>query len=118
MTSSDIQEITQKLKRKEAELLRSICQRDGVQIQQSADAVEMVLSAQARQMAADNLSRSSELLLQVRTALRQLEAGEFGICVRCDDDIHVARLKAVPWASLCIRCQEKQDRQNRARAAA
>ena len=28
----------------------------------------------------------------------------------CDEDIHPKRLAAVPWAALCIQCQEAIDR--------
>jgi RNA polymerase-binding transcription factor DksA len=32
------------------------------------------------------------------------------MCEQCDKDIHPKRLAAIPWAALCIRCQETLDR--------
>ena len=36
--------------------------------------------------------------------------GSFGICLHCDEEISLKRLKAVPWTPYCIRCQEAVDR--------
>ena len=38
------------------------------------------------------------------TALRRLEAGEYGVCQRCGRAIDPARLEARPDAALCIDC--------------
>jgi RNA polymerase-binding transcription factor DksA len=43
-------------------------------------------------------------LAQVEHALRRLEAGSYGLCERCGQLIHPERLKALPYASLCIGC--------------
>jgi DnaK suppressor protein len=57
-----------------------------------------------------NLERNSNWLREVRAALRRIDAGTFGICVCCDENINPKRLTAVPWASSCIVCQEAADR--------
>jgi DnaK suppressor protein len=36
--------------------------------------------------------------------------GTYGICLCCEDPISVKRLQAVPWAELCLGCQERSDR--------
>lgn len=46
------------------------------------------------------------LLGQVEAALARMDRGEYGICERCGDEIDFARLKAIPYATLCIRCQQ------------
>ena len=43
-------------------------------------------------------------------ALEQLEAGTYGICENCGNPIGKLRLQARPRATLCMTCQEKQDR--------
>jgi DnaK suppressor protein len=32
------------------------------------------------------------------------------VCLHCEEDIPLKRLKAVPWAAFCIQCQERADR--------
>jgi DnaK suppressor protein len=39
------------------------------------------------------------------------DRGEYGKCVRCGEDINEKRREAVPWATMCIRCQEETERE-------
>ncbi len=45
----------------------------------------------------------------VRAALARMDAGTYGVCTRCGAEIPVARLEAVPAASLCIQCKEAEE---------
>ena len=49
-------------------------------------------------------------LLQVEQALKNISEGTYGVCDECGEDIEEKRLKAVPWATYCLRCQELADR--------
>ncbi|HYM12582.1 MAG TPA: TraR/DksA family transcriptional regulator [Bryobacterales bacterium] len=40
-------------------------------------------------------------------ALTRMELGSFGRCLECGEEIGAKRLDAVPWASLCVICQEQ-----------
>jgi DnaK suppressor protein len=57
----------------------------------------------------------SKMLSEVRTALTRIEYGSYGFCLNCDEEIGTKRLRAVPWTSLCIMCQELDDQQRFAR---
>ena len=63
---------------------------------------------QAKELALrQNLERT---LHQVEHALRRFERGTFGICEACGQGVGVARLNALPYARLCIRCEARRDR--------
>jgi DnaK suppressor protein len=47
----------------------------------------------------------------LREALERIEDGSYGVCLKCDEDISLKRLKVVPWAAFCLRCQESADRE-------
>lgn len=49
-------------------------------------------------------------LLQVERALETIDEGTYGTCHECGEEIEEKRLKAVPWASFCLACQELSDR--------
>src|SRR6185503_11253063 len=49
--------------------------------------------------------RNQDHLEQVEAALRRLDEGTFGACVRCGRPIAAERLDALPWAAHCIDCQ-------------
>jgi RNA polymerase-binding protein DksA len=57
--------------------------------------------------------RASQHLSQVDAALARLDAGTFGLCVRCGTEIAPERLDALPWAAHCITCQTAVDRGQR-----
>jgi RNA polymerase-binding transcription factor DksA len=59
-------------------------------------------------------SAEGRLLYSVTEALRRLYRNEYGVCGSCGKDIGKARLEAIPHASLCVSCQEKQERETNA----
>ena len=34
------------------------------------------------------------------------DSGDYGICLGCEEPIPDKRLRALPWARYCVRCQE------------
>lgn len=59
--------------------------------------------------------RDRQALASIREALARVEAGEYGICEECGDDIAQARLKAQPMATLCVHCQSRREDEERTR---
>ena len=57
--------------------------------------------------------RERKLINKIREALERIEAGEFGECEDCGDQIGEARLKARPVTTLCIECKTEQERQEK-----
>jgi len=57
-----------------------------------------------------SLSNSERKLLeQVDEALLRIQDRCYGVCASCEDALNLKRLQAVPWATLCLKCQEKQE---------
>ena len=70
-------------------------------------------------VATDNYDREFSLglasgerksLYELDDALKRIEEGSFGICDVCKGSIAKIRLKAVPSARLCIKCQQKREK--------
>jgi len=57
--------------------------------------------------------RERKLANKIREALERIDAGEFGICESCEEEIGEARLKARPVTTLCIDCKTEQERQEK-----
>ena len=53
--------------------------------------------------------RRSRIRAEIQAALKRIENGCYGTCLRCHRPIALMRLDAVPWAAFCIVCQEKVD---------
>jgi RNA polymerase-binding protein DksA len=54
-----------------------------------------------------------DLLKKVEMALQKIEQGTYGICDMCKKDIPEERLKALPYANLCIACKQKEEKESR-----
>jgi DnaK suppressor protein len=86
-------------------------QREEICIVESNEQIETVQLAGQREFAARSLERQTRVLGQVEAALDRIHAGEFGICLDCEEPISPKRLAALPWAAYCLQCQESHDAQ-------
>jgi DnaK suppressor protein len=50
----------------------------------------------------------AKILQAIEEALQRIEKGTYGICRDCGEPIAEARLHAIPWTRVCIKCKEKQ----------
>ena len=109
MTQTDLAKFREVLRTKQTELTK-IRGLENIAIERSADVLEEADYKTARELAIAGLHRDSTVRRSVASALLRTQDGSFGTCVHCDGDISPRRLEAVPWTSLCIRCQEAADR--------
>jgi DnaK suppressor protein len=109
------------------ERFRTLLEKRRLQLRQSVSRTEEdgrdVQSADTAQDIADRASSSyqkeflfalsnndRQFLQMVERALSSIEAGVYGECEQCGEEINERRLEAVPWARNCIACQEKLER--------
>lgn len=50
-----------------------------------------------------------DMLVRIDTALVKMDKGTYGVCDRCGSKIDPARLKAVPYANMCITCKTEEE---------
>ncbi len=60
-------------------------------------------------------SNDRELLSRIQTALKRIKDRTYGACAGCKKSIAVARLKAIPYAEYCLKCQESMENGPRSR---
>ena len=53
--------------------------------------------------------REHKLIKKIKKALERIEAGTFGVCESCGEDIDMKRLKARPVTTQCIECKTKEE---------
>lgn len=85
--------------------------RDGLPAETSGviDFEERSLDAEEQGVGFSVLELTSRTVQGLETALQRLEAGKFGACSDCRCKISDARLRALPFAALCLACQAKHD---------
>lgn len=107
--STDLNAFRRTLEAKRAELSAGTANRDEIRIENAAEDFDRIQQRMNREVAIRNLDRESRLLKSVEEALDRIEAGAFGVCLGCEEEIPEKRLRAVPWASHCLSCQERLD---------
>ena len=80
------------------------------------DAEEQSVEDFAQDVELALMEMKSETLQKIDDALRRLEEGTYGSCADCGTEITEARLRALPFASLCITCQEQVEEREEPRA--
>jgi len=63
-----------------------------------------------REKIATLITRETAAVKELDAALERIEDASYGKCEACDDDIPAARLQALPFATLCIKCQTEAEK--------
>ena len=118
------------LLKKKAELLKGIdhVAKDALNTSQREATGDLSgYSLHMADMATDNYDREfslglatneQKILNRISEALEKLESGAFGLCEVCGKKISKVRLKVVPYAELCVPCQQKQEKRKNKPASA
>ena len=57
-----------------------------------------------REMTMGNLERYVQTINEIERALSRIEAGQYDVCVACQEQIPDKRLLALPWTRICLEC--------------
>jgi DnaK suppressor protein len=109
VTQTELANFREVLKTKQSELTKARGL-ESIAIERSADVLEEADLKTSRELAIASLNRDSTVRRSVASALYRIQDGSFGTCVHCDNEIGRRRLEVLPWAPLCIACQEAADR--------
>ena len=76
------------------------------------DEDEQPLNEMLQAIASDRNRATGDTLGRAQRALDKLDHApdDAGTCEECGEDIPWGRLKAMPYAELCVACQDKRDR--------
>ena len=77
--------------------------------QSSVGRLSRMDALQGQAMSQERDRRRRIELQKIAAALRRIEAGDYGFCVACGEQIATARLELDPAAPLCIDCASKSD---------
>lgn len=77
------------------------------------DEIDLASSEYSQSMVFRLRDREKFLLKKIDKAIARIEAGTFGVCETCGEEIASKRLDARPVTTLCIRCKEEQEKQEK-----
>lgn len=85
--------------------------------QASGDVVDAALDSVQDEISSQLAEVESRELARIENALERMRHGEYGVCEACHTSIPLARLNALPYATLCIKCQREAERYGSPRGA-
>ena len=103
------------LQSRRATLLESIAERSGdmkelVKTVSAGDDIDVASDVIDRTLLDSLSSQDSQRLQIIDNALERIRLGKYGVCVKCGKDIPQQRLKALPYALMCVSCASKEER--------
>jgi DnaK suppressor protein len=94
----------------------ALCKRLGMEMHDlgghsgAGDAADVAFGAAGESLASQMAELESQELAMIELALTRLKQGRYGICDVCEKKIPVARLNAVPYSVMCVKCQEQAEK--------
>ena len=74
------------------------------------DAADAAFDNVGEELASQLAELEAKELSQIDRALLRIKQGMYGICDGCECKIPVARLSALPYSTMCIRCQRDSEK--------
>ena len=78
--------------------------------QTTGDVVDFALDSAQDEISSQLAEVESRELAYIENALERMRAGGYGKCESCNKSIPMARLQALPYATLCIDCQREAEK--------
>jgi DnaK suppressor protein len=98
-------------RKKELQAIMQASESDGkpVELDQSrVGRLSRMDALQGQAMAQETVRRRKNELARIEAALQRLSDGDYGYCLKCDEEISDKRLALDPSTTLCIECASGQ----------
>jgi DnaK suppressor protein len=83
--------------------------KDSNGVRMPSDLADAGTDAYEQELTLDLLGNGKEVLEQIEAALGRIEDGSYSRCEACGKSIANARLDAIPYAALCVKCASQQE---------
>ena len=115
MSKFDLESFAEKLVQKRNQLVNFVQRSEnyGREIDGDREAMDLADQASNSYTKEFMFSRSNFdriFLQQVDDALLRIKSGSYGECTNCEESLERKRLEAIPWARLCLSCQEQAEK--------
>jgi DnaK suppressor protein len=73
------------------------------------DLADLGTDAFEQELTLSLMGNGKEVLEKVEAALKRIEDGSYGRCEDCGKEIPKARLDAIPYVELCVKCASREE---------
>lgn len=75
----------------------------------TGDAADVAFGAGSEEVTSHLAELEARELRQVERAMAKIKSGTYGVCEGCSAKIPVERLNALPYSTLCVKCQREME---------
>src|SRR5436309_15033111 len=75
----------------------------------AGDTADAAFDTGSEEIASQLAELEAKELRQIERALVKIKHGNYGVCEGCQTKIPVARLNALPYSTLCVKCQQEME---------
>ncbi len=72
---------------------------------------ELASDASEKELSFGRMGSQSDELKVIQEAFLRIKDGSYGTCEKCQGRIPKERLRAIPYAALCVKCQTQEERE-------
>ena len=83
-----------------------------IRVERTEDEGDLAMMSHNKELLYNLHETEFRRLKAIEDALGRMDREEYGACEGCGEDINEKRLVAVPWATMCIDCQEQAEIEN------
>lgn len=105
----DIKKILLKMKEEIIRDINNIRESEHAEHNEVGDEYDLASQERERELGIIMSAQEKNKLMAIEDALRRIEEGTYGYCEECGEKISKQRLKAVPFATLCVSCKAKKE---------
>lgn len=120
MNKKDVKRFTDLLREERAAIIRkankTLTEEAALDPNELPDEIDQASAEYSQSFIFRLRDREKYYLSKIDKALKKLENGSFGVCEACEEPISPKRLEARPVTTLCIRCKEEQEMEERSYA--
>ncbi len=110
-----IAKLARTLSRRRVALLKTLAQHASMAAMKDrpvGDSIDAAVDCEQDELDSRLAGVESRELAAIDAALDSIQRGNYGACENCGKPIPTARLKAVPYATLCVKCQRNEERRS------
>jgi DnaK suppressor protein len=78
----------------------------------SGDSADVAFDAGSEELSSKLAELEARELRQIERALTKMKQGSYGTCELCQTKIPVERLNALPYSTMCVKCQREVENSN------
>lgn len=105
----DIKKILLKMREEIIRDINSIRESEHAEHNEVGDEYDLASQERERELGIIISAQEKNKLIAIEDALRRIDEGTYGYCEECGEKISKQRLKAVPFATLCVSCKAKKE---------